>query len=259
MKKIFLFVSPLIFLVACSSGGGDSAPVPQNDVTGVWELAELEFNGDDLMPAYAEALYYYHSDGTYELKAYLADGSYTNGVGEYSISNGTLNTKSIVLTGDAAGLYQDATATFNWINDNEVSTSSGNSPCLSGTGSSRFVKTTNSLGSAPSMPIVGVWRATQINLGGEDLMAPYSQVLLYFWADGTFGEEDYYSDGSYDWSVGTYSISSDQTTVTMSLDGIIASANIVKLEVDKAELYTPNLAGTGQAYSIKASRAECIT
>ena len=262
MKKIFLFVSPLIFLVACSSGGGDSAPVPQNEFTGVWELAELEWNGDDLMPAYSEALYYYyHSNGMYELKGYLADGTYLNGVGTYSLNNDktTASVKVTTLTGETAGLYQSGTNTLNWVNENEVTTSSSSVPCIGGTGAGRIVKTTNSLGSAPSMPVVGVWRATQINLGGEDLMAPYSQVLLYFWADGTFGEEDYYSDGSYDWSLGTYLISGDQTTLTMSLDGVIASANIIKLEVDKAELYTPDLAGTGQAYSIKADRVECTT
>jgi hypothetical protein len=191
----------------------------------------------------------------------MADGSYTNGVGTYSLNNDktTASIKVTSLTGDAAGLYQSATGTINWVNENEVTISNSAVPCIGGTGYSRLVKTTNSLGAAPSMPVVGVWRATEISLGGEDQMADNSQVLLYFWADGTFGEEDYFLDGSMESSIGTYSISSDQTIITISLDGIIASANIVKLEVDKAEIYTSDLAGTGQAYSIKASRAECTT
>ena len=265
MKKILyaLMVAPVFFLSSCSSGGSDN-PTPQNSITGVWELTELEFNGDDLMPAYSEALTYYHSNGMYELKGYLVDGSYVNGVGEYSISNGTLNTKSIILTGDASGLYQDATAIFNWTNDNEVSTSSGNSPCLSGTGSSKSVKTTNSLGSAPGNSIVGVWEATYLNLGGQDILTPnYNQVLYYYFADGSVGTELYLLDGSFDWASGTYSISDNVITTSSTLNStqqtITASMNITKLEIDKAELYTSDFLGTGDAYTLKASKVECVS
>jgi hypothetical protein len=259
MKKLLnlLLATPIIFLTSCSSGGGDTTP--ENDITGVWQLTEAEWNGDDLMPAYSEALYYYHSNGMYEVKGYLADGTYLNGVGTYSLNNDktTESIKVTALTGETAGLYQSVTNTLNWVNENEVTTSSSSVPCIGGTGYSRSVKTTNSLGSAPSMPVIGVWRATEINLAGQDLMAPYSQVLYYFWANGEVGVEYYNSDGIDYWSVGTYTISSDQTTLTMSLEDITASVNIIKLEIDKAELYTPNLDGLG-AYSLKVDREECI-
>ena len=141
------------------------------------------------MPAYSEALYYYHSNGMYEVKGYLADGTYLNGVGTYQLNNDktTESIKVTALTGETAGLYQSVTNTLNWVNENEVTTSSSSVPCIGGTGYSRYVKTTNSLGSAPSMPVIGVWRATEINLAGQDLMAPYSQVLYYFWANGEVG------------------------------------------------------------------------
>ena len=256
MKKILnlLLATPIIFLTSCSSGGGDTTP--ENDITGVWQLTESELNGVNAMPLISQALYYYHSNGTYESEVYFADGTSGNGVGKYSISNGTINLKAIVLDGAAAGLYQDNTGSFNWINENEIS-GSGYYDCSEGTLSSKSGKTTNSLGSAPSMPVIGVWRATEINLAGQDLMAPYSQVLYYFWANGVVGVEYYNSDGIDDWSVGTYTISSDQTTLTMSLEDLTASYNIIKLEIDKAELYTPNLDGLG-AYSVKVDRAECI-
>jgi hypothetical protein len=124
MKKLFytLLVVPFFFFSSCSSGGGGSDNPTPTELTGVWELTELEYNGTDLMPNYSEALYYFHPNGAYELKAYLSDGSYANGVGEYSISNGTLYSKSTILTGVNKGLYQNGTATVNWINDNEIST-----------------------------------------------------------------------------------------------------------------------------------------
>ena len=108
------------------------------------------------------------------------------------------------------------------------------------------------------MPVIGVWRATEINLAGQDLMAPYSQVLYYFWANGEVGVEYYNSDGIDYWSVGTYTISSDQTTLNIiNLEDLTASYNIIKLEIDKAELYTHNADGEG-AFSLKVDREECI-
>jgi hypothetical protein len=263
MKKILytLMAAPIFFLSSCSSGGSDN-PTPQNNITGVWELTELEFNGDDLMPAYSEALTHYHSNGTYELKGYLADGSYVNGVGEYSISNGTLNTKSVLLTGPNSGLYQNATATLNWTDDDEISTS-GSIPCLGGTGFSRSVKTTHALGTAPSNSIVGVWETTYANLAGQDVLTPnYSQVLDYFWSDGTYGTDLYFLDGSFDWAIGSYSISNDQTTITTTStlystgQTFTASMNITEFEIDEIELYTSNFLNSGP-YTVRASRSGC--
>ena len=267
MKKIFLFVSPLIFLVACSSGGGDSAtdPLPTHDFTGVWELTELEVNGNDLMPTYSEALYYYHSNGTYELKGYLADSSYANGVGEYSISNDIITSKGTTLTGVNEGLYISSSSAVTWVNENEVTVTGTLPPCLGGgTGYSRSVKTTNSLGSAPSNSIVGVWEATYANLGGQDILTPnYNQVLYYYFADGSVGTELYFLDGSFDWASGTYSISGNVITTSSTLNStqqtITGSMNITKLEIDKAELYTSDFLGTGDAYTLKASKVECVS
>ncbi len=35
--------------------------------------------------------------------------------------------------------------------------------------------------------------------------------------------------------------------------------NITKLEIDKAELYTSDFLGTGDAYTLKASKVECVS
>ena len=262
MKKLIyiLICSPIIFFTSCSSGGGgDSSPLPQNNITGVWELQDLVFDGTDLMPNYIQAEYYYHDNGLYEFNGDMVDGSYIYGIGEYSISNGILNTKSITLTGNTAGLYQDATTSLSWVNENEVLMSGGSSPCIGGYGSSRSIKTNNALGNSPNFPVLGVWRATQITLNGQNLLSGISQVLLYFFADGSYGEEYYYPDGSFDYSTGAYLISNDQTQATVITDGVTLALDIVKLEIDQAELYTNNAAGTGQSYTLKLDRAQCIT
>jgi len=273
MKKLLLILLclPLLFTTCKkednygSSSSSSSSSNNTSNVTGVWELTELELNGDDLMPSYSEALYYYHPNGTYELKGYLADGSYANAVGEYSISNGTIYGKATVLTGVNQGLYQSGSSSLTWVNENEVTVSSSSNPCIGGTAYSRSVKTTNSLGTAPSNSIVGVWEATYANLGGQDILTPnYNQVLYYYFADGSVGTELYFLDGSFDWASGTYSISGDQTLLTTSStlnstgQTITGSMNITKLEIDKTELYTSNFQGTGDAYTVRASKVECV-
>lgn len=258
MKKLLLFVSPLIFLVACSSGGGD-APLPQNDVTGVWELTELQLDGTDLMPSISQALYYYHPNGMYEAKVWGTDGSYTNAIGTYSTSNDlTVSTTNVVtLGGGNYGLYQSGSAALTFVNENEVTTSSSSVPCIGGVSFGRMVKTTNSLGTAPSMPIIGAWRVTEVNHAINTLEDKvYDNIYLY--DDGSYREEILFTDGSTQITIGSYQISSDQTSLTL-LDpdvGVPLSGTIDTWEIDEVEISNPDLLGTGP-YSMKMERIEC--
>ena len=68
MKKIFLFVSPLIFLVACSSGGGDSQP----EILGCMDDCATNYNPDATSDAGEVCLYNFL--GTYSISEYKADG-----------------------------------------------------------------------------------------------------------------------------------------------------------------------------------------
>ncbi len=78
MKLIYYnIISLFLFSIITSCSGGDSgsggsdSPLPQNNISGVWELTELEYNGIDLMPEYSQAWYNFHPNGEYEFEGYL--------------------------------------------------------------------------------------------------------------------------------------------------------------------------------------------
>ena len=73
MKKIFLFVSPLIFLVACSSGGGDAQPTVKS-AEGVWEADVYTINGEDQLEGLSAAYFYCWGDSIYGTEAYDLEG-----------------------------------------------------------------------------------------------------------------------------------------------------------------------------------------
>lgn len=281
MKNIFylLLFTPIIYLTSCSSGGGSDNPIPTipDDISGVWELKEYTYNGMDAIAEGFSGDYYYWPDGTYGVESYY-NGSSSYGIGTYSLSNDK-QTSAIdvtILTGDLVGVYASGSNTLNWINENEYTISSSGTDCLSGEEFNvffRIVKTTNSLGPTPSFinNIVGVWEATVINFEGQDVLTPnYSEVLLYFTPDGSFKEEAYYFGGM-DWSLGTYTITGDQTSLSLTTtshsyqSALIqnpegqggTSINITDFKVNEIDLHTSNYAGTGLEYSLKASKKEC--
>jgi hypothetical protein len=67
MKKIFLFVSPLIFLVACSSGGGDAQP----EILGCMDDCALNYSAEATVD---DESCVYSFLGTYSIDEYTVDG-----------------------------------------------------------------------------------------------------------------------------------------------------------------------------------------
>ncbi|MAW21653.1 MAG: hypothetical protein CMD16_04600 [Flavobacteriales bacterium] len=92
MKKLLLFVSPLIFLVACSSGG-DSDPQPTvKSAEGVWEADSYIVNlGDTLtlnaLDSIDQAYYYCWGDTLWVLETWELDGSKTLSLGSMSYND----------------------------------------------------------------------------------------------------------------------------------------------------------------------------
>ena len=68
MKKIFLLVSPLIFLVACSSGGGDAQP----EILGCMDDCALNYNPDATSDVGEVCMYSFL--GTYAISQFTIDG-----------------------------------------------------------------------------------------------------------------------------------------------------------------------------------------
>ena len=80
-------------------------------------------------------------------------------------------------------------------------------------------KEDNSPNNNISASIVGVWETTYANLDGTDALTSYSHVYEFFWQDGTYGSESYDLAGNLAAiSVGTYSLSSNQTSLTFQID-----------------------------------------
>ena len=257
MKKIIylLLATPIIFLTSCSSGGGGEAS-PQNDITGVWELTEIEWDGQDLMDAFIQGEYYLYPDGTYKAKGYTTDGIGISGNGTYSYSNGKMELEVVDLIN---GTYMTVTDNVDWVNENEVTLSAYNHSCLEGEGFYRIVKTNNSLGNSPNKTIIGVWEVTEVNHPDFSLEDKIYDNL-YFYNDGSYREEIMFIDGSTQITIGLYEISSDQESFTM-IDGdlgIPLAGSIDKWETDKVEISTPDLLGTGP-YSMKMERIKCVT
>lgn len=72
MKKIFLFVSPLIFLVACSSGGGGGSEIVTPEILGCMDDCAVNFDPTATSDAGQVCLYDFL--GTYTVSEYKADG-----------------------------------------------------------------------------------------------------------------------------------------------------------------------------------------
>ncbi len=69
--------------------------------------------------------------------------------------------------------------------------------------------------------ISGVWETVYANLDGDDMLTEYSHVYEFFWDDGTYGSEGYDLNGNLDvFSIGTYSLSADQTSLTYNIEYI---------------------------------------
>ena len=67
--------------------------------------------------------------------------------------------------------------------------------------------------------VEGVWETTYANLDGTNVLTPYSHVYEFFWEDGTYGGESYDFDGNIAvLSIGSYSISSDKTSLTINIE-----------------------------------------
>ena len=70
-----------------------------------------------------------------------------------------------------------------------------------------------------SASIVGVWETTYANLDGTDQLYPFSHVYEFFYEDGTYGSEGYDLTGNLaSFSFGSYSLSSNQTSLTYQID-----------------------------------------
>jgi len=67
MKKIFYFISPLVFLVACSSSDGDSKP----EISGCMDDCALNYNADATVD---NVVCVYSFLGTYTISEYDLDG-----------------------------------------------------------------------------------------------------------------------------------------------------------------------------------------
>ena len=108
MKKIFLFVSPLIFLVACSSGGGDTQP----EILGCMDDCALNYNPDATSDAGEVCLYSFL--GTYTISEYRVDGTslfsnaWENPLVAGAIAFGLSNDGSIGVYGTSI-IYADGT------------------------------------------------------------------------------------------------------------------------------------------------------
>ena len=108
MKKIFLFVSPLIFLVACSSDGGDA----QSEILGCMDDWAINYNADATSDAGVVCMYSFL--GTYTISEYKLDGVslfsnvWENPLVAGAISFGLSNDGSIGVYGTAA-IYADGT------------------------------------------------------------------------------------------------------------------------------------------------------
>ena len=75
MKKIFLLVSPLLFLVACSSGDGSSSnsvDPPNPEISGCMDDCAVNYNADATTGVGAVCLYDFL--GTYSISNYKQDG-----------------------------------------------------------------------------------------------------------------------------------------------------------------------------------------
>ena len=110
--------------------------------------------------------------------------------------------------------------------------------------------------------VVGVWETTYANLDGTNTLTPYSHVYEFFWEDGTYGAESYDFDGNIAaLSIGSYSISSDKTSLTINIeyfddDGdndytngtyetLIVPFNITKLDNSDLHINTSNILVNG--------------
>ena len=108
MKKIFLFISPLIFLVACSSGGGDTQP----EILGCMDDCALNYNPDATSDAGEVCLYSFL--GTYTISEYKLDGTslfsnaWENPLVAGAIAFGLSNDGSIGIYGTSF-IYADGT------------------------------------------------------------------------------------------------------------------------------------------------------
>tara|TARA_B110000003_G_C16592664_1_gene512428 strand:+ start:867 stop:1379 length:513 start_codon:yes stop_codon:yes gene_type:complete len=93
MKKLLLFVSPLIFLVACSSSGGDSNPQPTvKSAEGVWEADSYIMNlGDSVtlnaLDSINQVYLYCWGDTLWVLEIYKLDGYKTLSAGYMSYND----------------------------------------------------------------------------------------------------------------------------------------------------------------------------
>jgi len=79
--------------------------------------------------------------------------------------------------------------------------------------------TTTVTGNNTTYSIEGVWETTYANLDGTDALTSYSHAYEFFWPSGEYGSEGYDLAGNLAvLSFGTYSLSSDQTSLTYQID-----------------------------------------
>jgi len=108
MKNIFLFVSPFIFLMACSSGGGDAQP----EILGCMDDCALNYNPDATSDAGEVCMYSFL--GTYSVSEYKVDGVslfsnvWENPLSAAAVAFGLSNDGSIGVFG-ASFIYTDGT------------------------------------------------------------------------------------------------------------------------------------------------------
>ena len=109
MKKIFLLVSPLLFLVACSSGDGSSS---DPEILGCMDDCALNYNSDATSDAGEVCLYSFL--GTYTISEYKVDGTslfsnaWENPLVAGAIAFGLSNDGSVGIYGMSA-IYTDGT------------------------------------------------------------------------------------------------------------------------------------------------------
>jgi len=275
MKKYFicLLATPIIFLTSCSSGGGgdNTEPEPTFLFEGVWSMSAIEVGGLDLMPLYNEVLTYVWPDGTIGSELILVDGTSSYSYGTYSLSSDqtSYTTEVTVGSGPTMGSYVSSTSSLSIINAEEM-TGSGYNDCLEVPSSGTSIKTTNSLSdwNHPAINyMIGVWERNSTMVNNEETFpSNYSAVYEFFYVDGTYGVEFWDLNGDLDsWGTGTYLLSTDQITITNTLNttGVPVTYTMDITQSSESKLdrhtndYTANGNQTGIQMSFSSIKSSC--